>query len=112
MIPPLCFQEWIVLCTHTQTSQHIKHMFTIHKGSSLPEKSVLLRRLSPASPNPTLRGFELGVFIQLLSRGIKHGPFGYHATQENSIHPLQTIDSLDEMTLLYVVVGEFPSLRC
>ena len=76
--------EWSVLCTHTQTSQHIKHMFTIHKGSSLPEKSVLLQRLSPASPNPTLRGFELGVFIQLLSRGIKHGPFGSPSRSSNT----------------------------
>ena len=50
IIPPLCFQEWSVLCTHTQTSQHIKHMFTIHKGSSLPEKSVLLRRDYPQPP--------------------------------------------------------------
>ena len=42
--------EWSVLCTHTQTSQHIKHMFTIHKGSSLPEKSVLLWRDYPQPP--------------------------------------------------------------
>ena len=64
----------------------------------------------PAPPCLNLQGFEHSVFIQLLSRGIKHGPFGYHTTQENSIHPLQNIDSLDEMTLLYVIVSEFPSL--
>ena len=72
-------------CVHTQTSQHIKHMFTIHKASSLQEKSVLVWGLSPASPNPTLRGFELGVFIQLLSRGIKHGPFGSRSRSSNTI---------------------------
>ena len=43
------FKSW-VYCVHTQTSQHIKHMFTIHKASSLPEKSVLVWGLSLPPP--------------------------------------------------------------